>query len=231
MNLKFVCSEEFEIAGEICNRMQGYLPNLISKIEIIRSDAFEGIFDIQSILPMIERLVAPDWESDIVIVVIYGSLYLADIELFEAVGQTLDYMPLTEDDTAKQLSKMPKIGAQLLPNNMSEEPRGDVQYWAKVGVEEILHYFGIPEQHDENCFFHPKEFGKAAVEDCWKDYCPKCREFMQQLKYPLDFEKLFMKVEEIYEIKPKHRRRRDWKESLIHRLRRFSQIKKKLRLM
>ena len=100
----------------------------------------------------------------------------------------------------------------------------DVQYWAKVGVEEILHYFGIPEQHDENCFFHAKEFGKATVEDCWKDYCPKCREFMQQLKYPLDFEKLFMKVEEIYEIKPKHRRRRGWKESLIHRLRRFSQI-------
>jgi len=178
MYLKFVCSEEFEVAGEICSRVQAYLPNLIQDTEIIRSDAFQGIFDTRRILPMIERIVKPDWESDIVLVVIYGSLYFADIELFEAVGCTLEYLPIKADGTAKPFSKMPKLGAQLLPNNMSEEPRGDVGYWAKLGVEELLHYFRIPEKHDEGCFFHSKEFGKSTVEDCWRDYCPKCLEFM-----------------------------------------------------
>jgi len=37
MNLKFICSEGFKIAEEICGRVQGYLPNLIHDIEIIRT--------------------------------------------------------------------------------------------------------------------------------------------------------------------------------------------------
>ena len=208
MNLKFVCSEKFELAGKICNKMKGYLPNLIGKIEIVRNDAFRGIFDFQDILPRVESAVRPDWEREIVVVVIEGSLYFADLELFEPVAMTLDYLPSRKARGKSFLSKRPKVGALLLPNNMSDEPRGSVEYWAKLGVEEILHYFGIPEQHDENCFFHAKEFGKATLEDCWKNYCPKCREFMQQLKYPLDFEKLFVKMDEIYEIKAE---RREWK--------------------
>ena len=113
MNLKFICSEEFEVAGEICNKIQGYLPNLIHDIEIMRSDAFKGVFDTREILSMIERTTKPHWESDIVLVVIYGSLYFTDIELFEAVGCTLDYLPIKEDGTAKPFSRMPKIGGQL----------------------------------------------------------------------------------------------------------------------
>ena len=211
MYLKFICSEEFDSAEEIGTTIQEYLPNLIHDREIIRTEAFRGIFDTRSILPMIEGMAEPDWDKDIVVVVIYGSLYFADIELFEAVGRTLDYLPLKRDGRAQPFSEMPKLGAQLLPNNMSEEPRGDVGYWAKLGVEEILHYFIIPEQHDENCFFHPKECGKATVEDCWKDYCPKCREFMRQIKDPVDFGVLFAKMQEIYEIQAK---RRGWKEVL-----------------
>lgn len=211
MDLKFICSEGFEIAGEICNRIQWYLPNLIGNIEIIRSDTFKGIFDFQEILPMIERVVKSDWEREIVLVVIYGSLYFADLEMSEPVAMTLDYLPSKEARGKSSFSERPKIGGLLLPNNMSEEPRGNVEYWAKSAVEEILHYFRIPEQHNENCFFHAKEFGKATLEDCWKDYCPKCREFMRQLEYPLDFEKLFVKMEEIYEIKAERRR---WKEIL-----------------
>jgi hypothetical protein len=199
MNLKFVCSEKFEIAVEMCNRIQVYLPNLIGNIEIIRTDTFKGIFYIQEILPMIEGAIKPDWEREIVLVVIYRSLYFADLEMSEPVAMTLDYLPSKEARGKSFLSKRPKIGGLLLPNNMSEEPRGNVEYWAKTAVEEILHYFSIPELHDENCFFHSKEFGKAGLEDCWNDYCPKCREFMRQLRYPLDFEKLFVKMEEIYE--------------------------------
>ena len=134
-------------------------------------------------------------------VVIEGSLYFADLELFEPVAMTLDYLPLRKAWGKSFLSKQPKLGSLLLPNNMSEELRDSVEYWAKLGVEEILHYFGVPEQHNENCFFHAKEFGKATLEDCWKDYCPKRQEFMQQLKYPIDFEKLFVKMKEIYGIK------------------------------
>ena len=206
MNLKFICSEDFGIAGEICLKVQGYLPNLISKIEIIGSDAFKGIFETWEIVPMVERIAEPDWQGDIILVVIWGSLYFADIELSEAVGCTLDYLTLKGDGTTKPFSKMPKLGAQFLPRNMSEEPRRDVEYWAKLGVEEILHYFGIPEQHDENCFFHAKEFGKATVEDCRRDYCPKCREFMAHLKKPLDFGKLFEKMEGIYGRRKEERR-------------------------
>ena len=51
MNLKFICSEDFGIAGEICLKVRGYLPNLISKIEIIGNDAFKGIFETREIVP------------------------------------------------------------------------------------------------------------------------------------------------------------------------------------
>jgi len=220
MKLKFICAEGFDSAGEICNRMQGYLPNLIGNIEIVRSKAFQGIFETWHILAMIERMVKPDWDNEIVLVVIYGSLYFGEVEMYDAVACTLDYLPSRDDAYIRGLSERPKLGGQLLPNNMSEEPRGDVEYWAKLGVEEILHYFGIPKQHDENCFFHAKEFGKGTVEDCWKDYCPKCREFMRQLEDPLDFGKLFVGVEEIYELKPKPGRR--WKEILGGHLRHLS---------
>jgi len=80
---------------------------------------------------------------------------------------------------------------------MAKEPRGDAAYWAKLAVEEILHYFGIPEEHDESCFFHAKGFGKGTVEDCRRDYCPKCREFLLQLNDPLDFDKLLARVENL----------------------------------
>ncbi len=218
MNLKFVCSEKFELADKICNRMQGYLPNLISKIEVVRNDAFKGIFDFQYILPMVESAVRPDWEREIVVVVIEGSLYFADLELFEPVAMTLDYLPLGKAWGKSFLSKQPKLGALLLPNNMSEELRGSVEYLAKLGVEEIFHYFGIPEQHDENCFFHAKEFGKATLEDCWKDYCTKCQEFMQQLKYPIDFGNLFVKIEEIYGIKAESRGWKSVLKAYFHKL-------------
>ena len=198
MKLKFICSEKIEAAEKICNRVREYLPNLVGNIEIISSNAFKGIFETWEVLPLIDEVIKPDWERDIVIVVINGSLYLADLELFEAVGCTLDYFRLNKDGTTKLYSKMPKLGAQLLPNNMSEELRGDAEYWAKVGVEEILHYFSIPEAHDESCFFHAKAFGKGTVEDCRREYCSKCREFLRQLKDPLDFDKLSERVERIY---------------------------------
>jgi hypothetical protein len=41
------------------------------------------------------------------------------------------------------------------------------------------------------------------VEDCRQDYCPKCREFMAHLKDPLDFGKLFERMEEIYGLERK----------------------------
>jgi hypothetical protein len=53
MNLKFICSEDFRIAGEICLEVQGYLPGLISKIEIIRSDVYKGTFETREIVPMV----------------------------------------------------------------------------------------------------------------------------------------------------------------------------------
>jgi hypothetical protein len=58
MNLKFICSEDFGIAEEIYLKVQGYLPNLISKIEIIGSDAFKGIFETWEIVPMVRGLLS-----------------------------------------------------------------------------------------------------------------------------------------------------------------------------
>ncbi|MDP2731464.1 MAG: hypothetical protein Q8O55_13445 [Dehalococcoidales bacterium] len=74
-----------------------------------------------------ERVAEPDWQGDIIMVVISGSLYFTDIELSEAVGCTMDYLTLQKDGTTKPFSKMPKLGAQFLPRNMSEEPRRDVE--------------------------------------------------------------------------------------------------------
>jgi len=201
MNLKFVCLERFEIAPAICSNIQLYVPNLIYNIEIIRSQEFRGHFDLLDILPKIERIIKPEWDKDIVVVVINGSLYLADLEMFDAVGLTLDFLssPSSSPHNAKVVaSKKLKLGAQLLPNNMSGEPRRDVGYWAKLAVEEILHYFSIPEQHDVNCFYHSMAFGEATVEDCWKNYCPKCLEFMRHLRDPIDFAESLEKMEEIY---------------------------------
>ncbi len=201
MNLKFICPEGFEIAAQICTKIQLYLPNLLHNTDIIRTEEFRGIFDTQSILPMINRIVTPEWDKDIILVVITGSLYFEDLELFDAVGLTLDYLPSKNRSGAMGSTEIPKIGGQFLPNNMSNEQRADAGYWAKLGVEEILHYFNIPEKHDVNCFFHAKAFGEATIEDSWKDYCPKCREFMLQIKDPVDFVELFDKMEEIFGIK------------------------------
>jgi hypothetical protein len=117
----------------------------------------------------------------------------------------------------RPFSERPKLGAQFLPKNMPEGLRGDPGYWAKVAVEELFHYFGVPEQHDEGCFFHPKGYEgyfsrptpvgsaleeKLTIEDSRKDYRPKCRRFMLELEAPLDFTKLSLKVEEIYGLRP-----------------------------
>jgi len=201
MNLIFICSKDFGMAEEICLKVQCYLPNLIAKTEIIRCETFERIFSFQysEIVPLIERVADPDWQSDVVMVVIQGSLYFDDIDLSAAVGSTMDYLTLQKDGTTRPFSKMPKLGAQFLPRNMSDEPSQDVEYWARLGVQMILQYFCIPKKHDENCFFHAKEYGKATVEDCHLDYCPKCREFMLQVKDPIDFAGLFAKMNEIYQ--------------------------------
>jgi hypothetical protein len=37
MKLSFICQEGFKLAEEICHRIQGYLPNLVHDIEIIRT--------------------------------------------------------------------------------------------------------------------------------------------------------------------------------------------------
>ena len=202
MYLKFICPDGFELSAGICSQIQSYLPNFIQSIEIIRSDIFRGVFDRLSIVPMIEGVVEVDWKRDVVLMVIHGALYFADIELSEAVGCTLEGLPVGAGGTAKPFAKMPRLGAIFLPNNMSKAPRADAGYWAKLGMEEILHYFRVPEQHDEGCFFHAKAFGEATVADCYKDYCLKCRRFMGELKDPLDFGKLFVKMQEMYGLKP-----------------------------
>lgn len=205
MNLKFICHEGFKLAEEICRRVQGYLPNLVRNIEIIRTDAFTGTLYTWEVLPLVERTVEPDWEDDIILVVSDGELYLADVEI-PGTAHILDPLILKSDGTTRPSSGRPKVGVHFLPINMVEELRGDVGYWAKLGVEKCLWCLRVPPQHDESCFFLPKE-GRITVEDRRKDYCPKCREFMLQLEPPLDFDELTARAEEIYELKPKPRRR------------------------
>ena len=148
-----------------------------------------------------ERIVKPDWERDVVFVVIQGSLYFADLELFELAGSTLNLLQL--GSTATPPSERPRIGGLFLPQNTFKELRDDKDYWVKTGVEEILHCFGVPEQHDEDCFFHPKAWGQVTAEDGRMDFCPKCRQLMLQLEDPLDFDHISARVEEIYRLKPK----------------------------
>jgi len=43
---------------------------------------------------LVKRVAEPDWQGDIIMGIISGSLYFADIELSEAVDCTLDYLTL-----------------------------------------------------------------------------------------------------------------------------------------
>lgn len=97
----------------------------ILPVEIIRTEGFTGIFQTWSIPAMIERLASPNWREEIVFVVIDGSLYFADLELFEA-AYTLDQLVLKEGKT-RPFSERPKLGGQFLPQNMPEELRGDLR--------------------------------------------------------------------------------------------------------
>jgi len=204
MNLKFVCSEKLAPAEEIAKGIRYYLPNLIQDIEMVRTEAFVGTFQVWDVHSRIERIVKPNWEGDIVLVLIYGSLYFADLELFGVAASTLGLLRL--GSTTRPTSESAEIGGIFLPRNMFKELKRDVGYWIKLGIDEVLHYFGVPEQHDENCFFHAKAYGQDTVEDGRKDFCPKCRELMLQLEDPLDFDEIFAKVEDIYELKPKRRK-------------------------
>ena len=209
MNLKFACSDRFESAEEIARGIQGYLPNLIQNVEIVRTEAFVGIFQVWDARSKIERIIKPDWKRDVVFVVIQGSLYVAELELFDLAGSTLKLLQM--GDIAPPPSEGPRIGGLFLPQNTFKELRGDKDYWVKTGVEEILHCFGVPEQHDEDCFFHPKAGGQAwteqserhPVEDGRRDFCPKCRQLMLQLEDPLDFEEVSARVADIYGLKPR----------------------------
>ena len=205
MNLKFICHEGFEIADKVCDRIQEYLPNLVHGIEIIRTDAFTGTLYTWEVLPSVERTTDPDWENDIVLVESDGELYLADLEV-PGPTHVLDPLILKEDGTTRPTSGRPKLGVHYVPINMPQELRGNGEYWAKLGLEGILWYLGVPKQHDENCFFLPKE-GRVTVEDRQKDFCPKCRKFMLQLESPLNFDDLSARAREIYEFNSKPRRR------------------------
>lgn len=78
---------------------------------------------------------------------------------------------------------------------MPLELKGDPGYWAEV--EELPHCFGVPEQHDESCFFHPESYEKLTIEDSRRDFCPRCQKLMIELEVPLDLAKLHSRVKEI----------------------------------
>lgn len=109
-------------------------------------DAFRGAFDALDVLPRVEAVARPDWGADIVLVVVEDPVYFADLELYEAAS-ALDYLVWRDGRTTPYPAR-PKIGARYLPHNMPPELRADAEFWAKVGAEEILHYFGVPEHHD-----------------------------------------------------------------------------------
>lgn len=106
------------------------------------------------------------------LVVVEDPMYFADLELYEAAS-TLDYLVWRDGRRTTPYPARPKIGARYLPHNMSPELRADAEFWAKVGAEEILHYFGVPEHHDPGCFFHPEGLGRVILEDARKEYCPR----------------------------------------------------------
>ena len=64
MNLKFACSDQFEWAEEIARGIQGYLPNLIQNVDIVRTEAFVGISEVRDARSKVERIIKPDWERN-----------------------------------------------------------------------------------------------------------------------------------------------------------------------
>ena len=61
MNLKFACSDQFESAEDIAKGIQGYLPNLIQNVDIVRTEAFVGIFEVWDARLKVERIIEPDF--------------------------------------------------------------------------------------------------------------------------------------------------------------------------
>jgi len=94
MNSEFVCSEKLAPAEEIAKGIRYYLPNLIQDIEMVRTEAFVGTFQVWDVHSRIERIGKPNWQGDIVLVLIYGSLYFADLELFDVAASTLDLLQI-----------------------------------------------------------------------------------------------------------------------------------------
>jgi len=62
MNLKFACSDQFESAEEIAKGIQAYLPKLIQNVEIVRTEAFVGIFEVWDARSKVERIIEPNWK-------------------------------------------------------------------------------------------------------------------------------------------------------------------------
>ena len=125
-----------------------------------------------------------NWDAEIILAIISGSVYLADMKMSVAAA-TLDYS-VSPDGDARKRQHRPKIGGYYIPQNFPYELRNDQDYWTKVGVEEILHCFGVPEQHDENCFFHPPATEDTTSDQNQNDYCSSCLQFMLDLRQPFD---------------------------------------------
>jgi len=149
MRLKFVCPSDFEQAHIICAQIRKNLPNLLDDVQIIRTNAQPLSMITWEMLPYVEKIAQPNWEQDIVLAVITARVSLADMEV-SASGGSFDLLA-HRDSRDKLYSSHPKIGGYYLPRNMPAIAATDIGYWVKVGMGELLHYFGIPEEHDGEC--------------------------------------------------------------------------------
>jgi predicted Zn-dependent protease len=197
MNLKVLCPKLFGGACEVADQIVGYFPNLIHNTTVVRADVFTGVVQAWDIVPGIERALQPDWKQDIVLAIIHATVYFADLELY-AAGSTLDYL-VERGGVVRPYALRPKIGGYIVLDNVPRALQTDPRYYAKVGAEEILHYFGVPHQHDGACFFHPKPGDQQLdTEDHRKEYCARCLKFMAKLHEPLDFDRLVRAAQVMY---------------------------------
>lgn len=188
MILKLISPKEVHTAGQIASRIQIYFVKLVESTEIIFTDRFDSVLEAKVVKEKIKQIAKPNWKRDIIINLIPGQVNYEEIEL-EVHAYPLDFYTRGTLPALAKIRGLPKGGHIILGNFIQEELKEDVDYLAKLGIEQSHKMLGVL-PHNKNCFTFFSKSGIMLEEDTRKDFCPQCKEFMTELSGPLNYREI-----------------------------------------
>lgn len=193
MRLVLVFPPNFKVANEVANRIARYFPRLIGCKQLIEDERLMSSFHAEQIVEVAEKAAKPDWKTDIVFVAISGPVHFCEFILGN-YAETLEGFTLGSE---RKLPSIPKLGGYF---NMPALRRAGLEnasaFLSKVAVEEILHVFTVPKNHDPSCFYHPKEW--PTREDSANEFCAKCLLLTASLEDPINIAQTHALVDKLY---------------------------------